>query len=313
MNRIQINELSNHINSEIESYYLVTEKELRQGAKDFFLRLKLADNSGFVVANIWRNANEKADKFNVGDVLKIRGLVIKYNKSIQITINNIFNLSEDEYEISELIPSTKKDINELADIFFNFIDSIKDEHLNRLMKIIFEEKQFFNRFLKSPAAKSWHHNYAGGLLEHSISVAKICDFSSNLYGLDRDLMIAGALLHDVGKVEEYDSNVGIDFSDAGRLIGHFVIADRMITETAAKIDLFPAKKLLKLRHMILAHHGEFEKGSVRLPQTLEAMVLHLADNLDAQTVGVKQIIDASSDKSEWSEFDKLNQKFYYKG
>lgn len=313
MNRISVNDLANCLNQEIDSYFLVVEKELRQGNRDFFLRLKLADSSGFIVANVWKNAPAKSEMFEVGDVIKIRGIVIKYNKNLQITINEIFNMEEKEYDISELIPATKKDITSLTDEFFVLIDSVEDEFLSQLLKAIFDNKQFLNLFISAPAAKGWHHNYAGGLLEHSVAVAKICNYACTLYPIDRDLMIAGAILHDVGKVDEYDSAIGIDFSDEGRLIGHFVIADRIITEEAAKIDLFPEELLLKLRHMVLAHHGEFEKGSVRLPQTLEAMVLHLADNMDAQATGVKQIIEASSSSSKWSEFDKINQKFYYKG
>jgi len=313
MNRINVKDLANCINQEINSYFLVVEKDLRQGTKDFFLRLKLADKSGFVVANIWKNATVKSEMFEIGEVIQVKGMVIKYNKNIQITINDIFPLEEKEYDLAELVPSTKKDITELTDMFFEYVDSIQNEYLAQLLKSIFGNKQILNLFISSPAAKGWHHNYAGGLLEHTLAVTKICAFGCDLYPVDRDLMITGAILHDLGKIYEYDSAIGIDFSDEGRLIGHFVIVDRIITEHASKIDLFPKELLMKLRHMVLAHHGEYEKGSVRLPQTLEAHLLHLADNMDAQVTGVKQIIEASADNSKWSEFDKLNQKFYYKG
>ncbi len=313
MNRINVNDLANLINQEITSYYMVVEKDLRQGARDYFLRLKLADSTGFVVANVWKKAPERSEMFQVGDVIQIQGLVIKYNKNIQITINDINNMEAKEYDIAELVPSTKRDITELTDQFFDFVDSVQNTYLAQLLKLIFDDKKMLNLFITSPAAKGWHHNYSGGLLEHTLSVTKICAFACDMYPVDRDLVITGAILHDLGKVYEYDSAIGIDFSDEGRLIGHFVIVDRIITETAAKVDLFPKELLMKLRHMVLAHHGEYEKGSVRLPQTLEAHLLHLADNMDAQVTGVKQIIEASSDNSKWSEFDKLNQKFYYKG
>lgn len=313
MNRINVNDLANCINQEIDSYYMVVEKDLRQGARDYFLRLKLADNTGFVVANIWKNASQFSEMFEVGEVIQVRGLVIKYNKNIQITINEVLNMEEKDYDLAELVPATKKDINELTDSFFEFVDSVENSYLSQLLRSIFDNKQILNLFISSPAAKGWHHNYAGGLLEHTLAVTKICAFACQMYPVDKDLMISGAILHDLGKIYEYDSAIGIDFSDEGRLIGHFVIVDRIITEHASKIDLFPKELLMKLRHMVLAHHGEYDKGSVRLPQTLEAHLLHLADNMDAQVTGVKQIIEASSDKSKWSEFDKLNQKFYYKG
>jgi 3'-5' exoribonuclease len=191
------------------------------------------------------------------------------------------------------------------------VDSIKNEYLKQLMDDIFDH-EFFSRFSNAPAAKTWHHNYLGGLLEHSVCVAKICDFAASMYHVDRDLVVVGGLLHDVGKVFEYTSHGAIDFTPEGRLLGHIGIGDQLICKYAAKIDNFPQNLLMKLRHLILSHHGEYEKASARLPQTIEAIVLHFADNLDAQTIGVKQLIDpVKNSTSVWSEFDKLNNRFYY--
>lgn len=313
MNRIEISSLSNCLNQEINSYYLVTEKDLRQGAKDYYLRLKLADKSGFIVGNMWRNVAGVTTTFKAGDVIFIKAVVIKYQKNLQLNINEIHLLKNDQYDIGELVPKTNKDMTQLTDDFFALIDSINNPFLNKLLNNIFANKAFLDKFLNAPAAKTWHHNYAGGLLEHSLTVAKICDFTSKLYNADRDLLLCGALLHDIGKVNEYEYVIGINFSDEGRLLGHLVMGDKLITDHASKIDLFPKDILLKLRHMILSHHGEFDKGSCREPQTIEANLLHFADNMDAQTIGISQVINASADNSKWSEFDKLNQKFYFKG
>ncbi len=314
MENLRINELANYQNKEIISNFLVAQKELREGTKDFYLRLKLVDKTGSIVANIWNNAKRIADLFNEGDVVKIQAMVISYKSQLQLTISKIKVADELEYDLSDFVATTKKDITKLADVFFGFIDNMKDENIKMLMKNIFEDKEFFAKFSKSPAAKTWHHNYVGGLLEHSVSVAKICNFVSDMYPVDKDLLIAGALLHDVGKVYEYNFKTMIEFTTMGRLVGHLCIGDQIISETASKMNNFPQNTLIKLRHLILSHHGEYEKAAARLPQTLEAIVLHMADNLDAQSVGVTQLIEGvQGTNAEWTEYDKLNNRYFYIG
>ncbi|MFC1898429.1 3'-5' exoribonuclease YhaM family protein [Candidatus Cloacimonadota bacterium] len=312
MEKIKISELKEHLNKEIISDFMVVQKELREGAKDFYIRLRLADKTGSVPGNVWNNAKEVAEKFAEGDVIRVKGVVISYKTQIQITVNKIQKLADEEYEIADFMESTTKDVNKLSEKLFTFIDRLSEPNLKQLLLGIFEDKEFFTRFAQAPAAKTWHHNYIGGLLEHTISIATICDFVSNLYPVNKDLLITGALLHDIGKVIEYDFKNKIEFSAEGRLIGHIPLGDQIVSEHAARINNFPPQLLMKLRHLILAHHGEYEKASARLPQTLEAIVLHHADNLDAQTVGVVQIKQQMQSKdAEWSEFDRLNQRYYY--
>jgi len=212
----------------------------------------------------------------------------------------------------EYIETTSKDITKLSDKLFEYIENIQDVYLKELLLSIFEDKEFFTLFANSPAAKTWHHNYLGGLLEHTISVTTICDFATHLYPLNKDLLITGAILHDIGKVYEYHVKPTIDFSVEGRLVGHIPLGDKVVCEKAAQINNFPKELLIKLRHLILAHHGEYEKASARLPQTLEAIVLHYADNLDAQTVGVQQLIQAvKNPDADWTEYDRLNNRYFY--
>jgi 3'-5' exoribonuclease len=302
------------MNKEIVSFFLVQEKELRQGVKDFYLRLRLGDQNGSVNANVWTNAQQINEIFAEGDVIKIKGIVKDYKGQLQITITNLRVAEENEYDLKEYIPATSKDVNQMADSLFAYISGINNPFIKQLLTDIFDDQEFLTAFIKSPAAKNWHHNYAGGLLEHTIAVAVICDFAAHHYPVDRDILIAGALLHDAGKVEEYSMKAAIDFTNIGRLIGHITIADEMVTRKAAAIDAFPAEILLKLRHLILSHHGEYEKGAVRLPQTLEAIVLHYADNLDAQTSGVLQLMQGVKEgTSEWTEFDRLNNRYFYLG
>ncbi len=310
--KIYVNNLSDYLNKEITSDFLVTQKELREGTRDYYIRLRLADSTGSVVGNVWNNAHRIAQLFDEGDVIRIKAVVINYKSQIQLTVNKVRKLEEDQYDISDFIETTSKDINKLSDRLFGFIDSIKNEYLKKLLLSIFDDKEFYKKFSTSPAAKTWHHNYVGGLLEHTVSVATICDFVSKMYQVDRDLLVAGALVHDIGKVQEYHIKTAIDFTDVGRLIGHLSLGDELVCNKAKEINNFPPELLMKLRHLILSHHGEYEKASVRLPQTLEAVVLHFADNIDAQTIGVQQLINSGkSTDAQWSEYDKLNNRYYF--
>jgi 3'-5' exoribonuclease len=311
--KVFINELSSFLNSGVNSTFLVTKKELREDRNgNAYLRLKLADNTGAVTANVWNNAKPISKLFETGDVIRIRGKVTSYNSQLQLTVEKVRKLEEDEYDLTQYLETTSKDVKKLSEALYDYIENIKDEYLKKLLLNVFDDKQFYAKFAKAPAAKSWHHNYLGGLLEHTISVTKICDFISTQYPVNRDLLIGGALLHDIGKVWEYNVHGAIEFSTFGRLVGHIPIADEFISERSRQIDNFPRELLMKLRHLILAHHGEYEKGAARLPQTLEAIVLHHADNMDAQTVGVKQLIESvQKDDAEWSEYDRLNNRYYF--
>ncbi len=314
MEKIYIENLHHYLNEEVVTYFLVTQKELRDGKKDQYIRLRLTDKTGNIAANIWNNVKQLKDLFKEGDIVKIKGIVISYREQSQITVNNVRRAREDEYDIAEFVPKTSKDVKELSDALFHYIDNINDEYIKQLLESIFGNKEFFSKFSQAPAAKSWHHNYMGGLIEHTVSVTKICDFASHMYPVQKDILIAGAMLHDAGKVYEYSMRPAIDFTPIGRLVGHICLADEMVTKKAAEINNFPDNTLLKIRHLILSHHGEFEKGSCRLPQMLEAIVLHFADNLDAQTIGVNQLVEAGlKSDSEWTEFDRLNNRYFYIG
>ncbi len=309
-NQVSISELHQKVGEEVTSFYLVAEKELRDGKNEQYLRLKLQDRSGSIAANVWKEAKKAADEFDAGDVVKIKGNVVNFKGQVQVSITKVRFADVSEYNIEDFMARSKISPEVLAERFFSFIDKIEQEHLNKLLHLIFDDKEFFNRYLNAPAAKGWHHNYVNGLIEHTISVAALCEFCSTVYPVNYDLLVTGALLHDVAKVTEYEGKTNIEFSDIGRLVGHLSLSDQLVCETAARIPGFPAELLLNLRHLILAHHGEYEKASVRLPQTLEALLLHLCDNLDAQTIGVAQLINSAPPNAVWTEFDKLNNRYY---
>jgi 3'-5' exoribonuclease len=310
-NNIRTTELQTYVGQEITSFYLVAEKELREGKNDHYLRLKLRDKSGSVSANVWKDAKNAAEGFEAGDVIKIKGSVVSYKGQIQISVTKIRFADHSEYDINEFLATSSRNPDEMADELFKIIDSFQNPFLNKLLHSIFDDQDFFARYLKAPAAKSWHHNYIHGLIEHTLSVAGLCEYASGVYPVDRDMLLSGALLHDVAKVYEYDSSNAIEFTDIGRLIGHLSLSDQLVCEKASRIPGFPEEVLLNLRHLILSHHGTYENASVRLPQTIEAVVLHHCDNLDAQSTGVAQVISASPDNAVWSEFDRLNNRYYH--
>ncbi len=311
MDRIEVKELSQFTGKEIQGFYLAAEKELREGKQGYYLRIRLQDKSGSVSANVWNNAQKEAENFEEGDVVKVAAMVTNYKGQTQLSISKIRLADKSEYDLNDFLAKSRQDPSKLADEFFGYLESIGNPNLKQLLKAIFDDREFFSKFSYSPAAKSWHHNYIHGLLEHTVSVARLCDYISRFYTVDHDLLMTGALLHDFGKVYEYEQAPAIEFTTLGRLVGHLTIADQIVCSKAAQINNFPSELLMLVRHMILAHHGEYEKGSVRLPQTIEALALHLADNLDAQTIGVQQLMELTPADSEWSEFDRLNNRYYY--
>jgi len=311
MERIEVKELSQFVNKEITGFFLVAEKELREGKQNMYLHLRLQDKSGSCNGNIWNNAQKESEGFEEGDIVKMKAIVINYKGQVQLNIQKVRLADTSEYNLDDFLARSSHDPIQMADEFFRFLESIQNPYLKQLLKSIFDDKEFFAKFTFSPAAKTWHHNYIHGLLEHTVSVARICEFLASQYRVNRDLLISGALIHDMAKVVEYESKPAIEFSDIGRLVGHLSLGDQLICAKAAKINNFPSELLMLVRHLILAHHGEYEKASVRLPQTLEALVLHLADNADAQTIGVQQLIEMTPADATWSEFDKMNNRYYY--
>ncbi len=311
MEHIEIADLKDHLGKELIGFYLVTEKELRDGKNDKFLRLRLQDRSGSLAAYVWKDAPQVGEAFSVGDVVKIKATVTVYKEQIQLNIMQLRFADHSEYSIEQFVVASSKDPEQLAEQLFGFVDSVENTWLKQLLRGIFDDKDIFTRFLEAPAAKSWHHNYLHGLLEHTVSVTRIAHFVADLYPVNRDLLISGALLHDLGKIYEYNSKGAIEFTEIGRLVGHLSLCDQLLCERARRITGFPESLLMNLRHLILAHHGEYENASVRLPQTIEALLLHHCDNLDAQTVGVAQLLLAAPDGAIWTEFDKLNNRYYH--
>jgi len=300
------------------SFFLVKHKQLeyfRDRTKGQFLTLALSDKTGQVLARVWEKALELAETFEEGNVVKVLGEVEEYLGRLQVIIDKLRPAKEDEYDLEDFLPHTERDIEEMLVTARETIASVGNPYLRALLDKFFADEEFVAAFSQAPSARRIHHAYLGGLLEHVVEVIVLCRTVLTLYPqINRDLLMTGALLHDVGKTKELTYERDIEYSDEGRLLGHVVLSDRMITERIAEIPDLPPELALRLRHVVVSHHGRYEWGSPRRPKTLEACALHYIDNLDAQVNRFARIIAARRDETKpWTEYDTLLKRYLYAG
>jgi 3'-5' exoribonuclease len=290
---------------QIEEAYLVSSKELRTARNGKpYLRLKVSDRSGQVDCMVWDGVEELAPQFEAGDVVLLQARVTEYGGKLQLEAFRLRRLEPTDVVAADFLPRTYKDVEELKDFLRFHLESVYDQHLRALLGNIFDEP-FMERFATAPAAKQFHHAYLGGLLEHTVSVAGLCDHVAQQYGrVNRDLLITAALLHDIGKVEELTFDCVIDYSDAGRFLGHVVLGVTFVNRKAGEIPGFPPEKLQQLLHAIVSHHGELEWGAPKRPKTIEALIIHHVDNIDAKVKGFLEIVEGSRN-AEWTDLRNL--------
>jgi 3'-5' exoribonuclease len=289
----------------VDSVYLLSGKETRstKAGKPFF-RLKLSDRTGTVDCMVWEtDAMDPAVK--PGDLVSVAGRVSEYQGKPQLEATKISLAPPGTANPRDFLPATYRDVEELKGFLRFHIDSVHDRDFSALLELIFGESAFFEIFATAPAAKLYHHAYLGGLLEHTVAVAEICDFVGQQYGrLDRDLLMTAALLHDVGKTLELTFETTIDFTDSGRFLGHVIQGVTFISDRVAKLPSFPEAKLQQLLHCVVSHHGELEWGSPKRPKTIEALILHHVDNLDAKVKGFLEIVEGSRE-APWTDLRNL--------
>ncbi|MCE1245093.1 MAG: HD domain-containing protein [Firmicutes bacterium] len=271
-------------NVRFDSFFYVEEKELRTSRQGKpYLDLKLRDRTGFISAKIWEGAASLNEQFGKDDYVKVRATQEMYQNNPQLKIEMIRKADISEVNIGDYIPVSEREPGEMLSELQGFIDSIQDIWIKEILDSFLKDESFMEQYMKGPAAKSLHHAYLGGLPEHTLSMMRICDYLAVHYtDLNRDLLLAGAFLHDIGKIREITPSSGFPYSTEGELTGHIVIGSIMISEKAAAIDGFPQEILNLLLHMVLSHHGEPEFGAVKRPVLREAVLLHYVDNIDAK-------------------------------
>jgi 3'-5' exoribonuclease len=299
----------------INESFLVTEKNLAFSQKGMpYLNVRLKDKTGEVDGKIWENAIEWDKAFSKGDVIKAQGGAVSFRSTVQLSITGVRKVDDSAVDLAEYLPAAKGDIDVMFADLMVFVDQIETPCLRELLHLFFDDGEVAKLFKKAPAAKSFHHVYIGGLLEHTLSVIRLLDQVTKHYqGINRDLVISGGILHDIGKIYEYTYDRMFDYSDEGRLIGHIVIGLEMLDARIAAVQGFPEQLAMELRHLILSHHGTQEFGSPKRPKTPEALVVHFMDDLDAKVNAFQEFIQSSDDDSHWTPFHRLFERFIYKG
>src|SRR5579875_4000336 len=271
-------------NQTITSFFVVAAKQVRTKKNgEIYLSLILADRSGHLQANMWDNVGDAASAFEQDDFVKVKGIIHKYNGRWQLTVHKIRKLGESEIDYSDYLAKTSKDVEQLWQTLCNFIESFQDPWLKALLKEFCADEKLVAAYKTAPAAKSLHHAFVGGLLDHVVSLFNLCDLAVRNYPqVNRDLLLAGAFLHDVGKVHELTYQRSIAYTTKGQLLGHIIIELEMLHQKIARVPGFPEELQVLLEHLIISHHGQYEFGSPKLPMFPEALMLHYLDDLDSK-------------------------------
>lgn len=301
----------------VDSHFLVTSCQLEpfKSKPGQYLVLTLSDKTGEIRAVAWDKAYEFYQMAREDDVVRVFGTVKEYCGNLQFVIESLTVCEEGEYDLSDLVPYVDKDINELKKTLFKHVERISNPFLRQLLNYFFDDTRWMKEFEKAPGGKRIHHGYLGGLLEHTVEVVELCEAVSALFPvINRDLLICGAVLHDIGKIDEYSYARRIDMTDEGRLLGHIIMGERSVTKAIESIPNFPRDLEMSIRHMIISHHGELEWGSPKRPKTIEACVLHHVDNLDAKVNQFAQIIlNSSNHDGHWSSYEASLGRCIYIG
>ena len=266
----------------------------------------LQDKTGTIDAKVWEPNNPGISDYDVYDYIEVYGDVSSFQNALQVSVKRIRVCREGEFDPADYLPVSSKNIDVMYQELLGMVGSIENTYLKQLLEAFFiKDQDFIKAFCNSSAAKSIHHGFVGGLLEHSLSVAKICDFYCSLYPvLKRDLLVTAALCHDIGKVREISGFPENNYTDEGQMLGHIMIGSWMAGEKAAQIAGFPQDILMQVQHCILAHHGKYEYGSPKIPAIIEAMALFHADDTDAKLETFKEILE-NSNETGWMGYNRL--------
>ncbi len=298
----------------VSGCYLVKEKRVaktRNGKP--FLTLTLADRTGEIPAKVWERADVLSALFHEGDVIQIDGQAGSYRDQLQITVAEL-DLLKEEPDPGIFLDAALDDPSEMMRSLREILRGIGDAHLKKLVDSFLVDRKFVARFKMAPAAKTFHHSYLGGLLEHTLSVCQMANQVADHYPqLNRDLLIASAFLHDIGKIRELRYDLLIDYTDEGRLVGHLVLGVAMVDEKLGALNDFPEDLAIRLKHLILSHHGQYDFGSPKEPAFLEAFALHLIDDLDAKIKGLGRFMERDRHEGAWTEFNRMFGRYFLKG
>lgn len=296
MKEFFLSDCGQHENKVITSSFVVIGKQVKpKKTGEPYLALTLGDRTGQIEAKMWDNVEDAIDVFEQEDVVKVKGLLNKYKNRFQITIHKLRKLQESEIDFADYLPKTNKDIGELWRTLAGFVASFQNPHLKALVEAFMADAEMAEAYRNAPAAKSLHHAYIGGLLDHVVSLFRSCDLLCRNYPqINRDLVLTGAFLHDIGKIHELTYNRTFSYTTRGQLLGHMIIELEMLQAKLAQFPDFPPELKTLVEHLIISHHGEYEFGSPKLPMFAEALMLHYLDDLDSKLESMRAHFERES-------------------
>jgi 3'-5' exoribonuclease len=314
LKQIYVNQIRER--EQLESVFLVRDKitAMAKNGKPY-MTLKLMDRSGEVEARIWDNVDQFSSRFEKDDFIQVNGKGSVYLGKMQLVVQDLRRIEEQSVDLADFLPVSQRQQAQMRQELDALLDSLSDPHIEALLRAFFDDPEFYSKYSLAPAAKGMHHVYLGGLLEHSLAVSALaCDIAPRYPQINRDLLIAGALLHDVGKVTELCYQRSFDYTDEGKLLGHIIIGVQMIEDRIRQLTDFPEELSIMLKHLLLSHHGQYEFGSPKRPKFIEAVVLSFIDDLDSKINGIQTHIDKEPDREgNWTNYHRLYDLYFYKG
>ncbi len=297
----------------VDILLLVKDKNVAVGKNGRpFMVLSLGDATGGIEGRLWDRVEELSKEFEVGDVLRIKGQIQLFQNRKQLIIHRLERIEASTVNMEDFIPQSSKNVNDMMTELTQMVRTMKNDHLRQLVLDTLEDPEMRPLIMRAPAAKSIHHAWVGGLLEHIVSISKIMDFMGTHYPfLNRDLLLFGGIFHDIGKVWELSYDHGTSYTDRGRLLGHMEIACELVDKKSARILGFTQELRDICKHIILSHHGRLEYGSPKRPKFLEALIVAMIDDLDSKVATVKGIIDSERGSGEkWSRYSELFDRYF---
>jgi 3'-5' exoribonuclease len=293
-------------NKIVTSCFVVVSRQVKpKKSGEPYLALTLGDRSGHLEAKMWDNVEEAIDGCNQDDFIKVKGLVNKYKNRFQFTIHKLRRLGESEVDFADYLPKTTKDIGELWQTLAGYVASFKDPHLKALVEAFMADRDIAEAYRTAPAAKTLHHAFIGGLLEHVVSLFSSCDLMCRNYPqINRDLLLTGAFFHDIGKIHELTYHRSFSYTTRGQLLGHMIIELEMLQAKLPLVPGFPDSLKALVEHLIISHHGQYDFGSPKLPMFPEALMLHYLDDLDSKMEAMRaQFERGGESEGGWSGYN----------
>jgi 3'-5' exoribonuclease len=299
----------------IDDFFVLAEKNMahkRDGNP--FLNVTIADKSGRIRGVVWDDVPRIAAAAQIGDVVRVSATVGEYRGALQLVIKSVAAVADGQAAPDDFLPASGRDADQMFDRLKAAMDTLKSPYLQALIQALWDDPDLVDRFKRAPAAKKMHHAYIGGLLEHTLSMVLLADKIAGHYsGVDREVLMVGAVVHDIGKLRELSYRTSIDYTNEGRLLSHITIGIEMVSATIAAIDGFPTELADLIKHMIVSHHGSREFGSPEPPKTIEAVLLNYIDEIDSRVNAIREFMAADEADPSWTAYHRLLERQFFKG